>query len=173
MCFPKNFADVLRTPILKKVDRLFLLVWCMLFFTNRGSRVYTFQLRTFDPNKTVNKKKSSKCKKQGIKNFLLLYYIQVKCGDIADKSPNAADSDEQTFNYRRPNKSNQLLGFSISRLANVEDFFHVNIFLKGKYKCEYKRLIIYIYYVVCYFKLCFYFMASSAQLTCSAMRNLN
>ena len=62
--------------------------------------VYTFQLRTFHPNKTVNKKKSRKCKKEDIKNFLFLYYIQAKCGDIADKNPNAAYDDEQTFNYR-------------------------------------------------------------------------
>ena len=65
--------------------------------------VYTFQLQTFHPNKTVNKKKSRKCKKQGIKNFLFLYYIQAKCGDIANKNPNLMDVDEQTFNYRWPN----------------------------------------------------------------------
>ena len=64
--------------------------------------VYTFQLQTFHPNKTVNKKKSRKCKKQGIKNFLLLYYIQAKCGNIADKNPNSADNDIQTLNYRWP-----------------------------------------------------------------------
>ena len=64
--------------------------------------VYTFQLQTFHPNKTVNKKKSRKCKKQGIKNFLLLYYIQAKCGNIADKNPNLADNDIQTLNYRWP-----------------------------------------------------------------------
>ena len=64
--------------------------------------VYTFQLQTFHPNKTVNKKKSRKCKKQGIKNFLLLYYIQAKCGNIADKNPNSADNDKQTLNYRWP-----------------------------------------------------------------------
>ena len=58
--------------------------------------VYTFQLQTFHPNKTVNKKKSRKCKKQGIKNFLLLYYIQAKCGNIADKNPNSADNDIYT-----------------------------------------------------------------------------
>ena len=46
--------------------------------------VYTFLLRTFHPNKTVNKK-SRKCKKQGIKNFLFLYYIQANCGNIAKK----------------------------------------------------------------------------------------
>ena len=56
--------------------------------------VYTFQLQTFHPYETVNKKKSGKCKKQGIKNFFFLYYIQGKCGDIADKNPNVADDDE-------------------------------------------------------------------------------
>ena len=62
--------------------------------------VYTFQLQTFHPDKTTSKMKSRKCKKQGIKNFLFLYYIQAKCSDIAGKSPNAADDDEQTSNYR-------------------------------------------------------------------------
>ena len=72
----------------------------MFFFTNRGiATVYTFQLPTFHPNKTVSKKKSRKCKKYCIKNFLFLYYIQAKCGSIADKNPNAADDDERTFNY--------------------------------------------------------------------------
>ena len=66
-----------------------------------GAAVHAFQLRTFYPSKTVNEKKSRKCKKQGIKNSLFLYYIQVKYGDIADKSPNAAN-DERTFNYRWP-----------------------------------------------------------------------
>ena len=64
--------------------------------------VYTFQLQTFHLNKTVSKKKSKKCKKQCIKNFLFFYYIQAKSGDIADKNPNAADDDERTFNYRWP-----------------------------------------------------------------------
>ena len=67
-----------------------------------SAAVYTIQMRTFHPNKTVNKKKSRKCKKQGIKNFLLLYYIQAKFGDTADRNPNAADDDERTFNYRWP-----------------------------------------------------------------------
>ena len=44
--------------------------------------------------------KRRKCKKQGIKNFLFLYYIQSKCSDIACKNLNVADNDEQTFNYR-------------------------------------------------------------------------
>ena len=38
--------------------------------------------------------------------------------------------------------ANQLPGFQISRLANVEDFFNVNIFYECKYKCEYKHLFI-------------------------------
>ena len=46
--------------------------------------------------------KSTKCKKQSIKNFSFLYYIQVKCDTIAYKNPNTADDDEQTFNYRWP-----------------------------------------------------------------------
>ena len=66
--------------------------------------VYTFQLWTFYPNKTLNKKKNRKCKKHGIKSFLFLYYNQAKFDDIAHKNPNTADIDEQTFNYRWPNK---------------------------------------------------------------------
>ena len=38
--------------------------------------------------------------------------------------------------------ANQLPGFSISRLANVEDFFDVGMLFKCKYKCEYSRLFI-------------------------------
>ena len=41
--------------------------------------------------------------------------------------------------------ANQLPGFSINRLANVEDFLNVNIIFKCKYKCEYKRLFTQIY----------------------------
>ena len=62
--------------------------------------VYTSQLRPYDPNKTANKKKTRKCKKEGIKNFLFFYYIQAKCGDINDKNPNAADDDERYFTCR-------------------------------------------------------------------------
>ena len=37
----------------------------------------------------------------------------------------------------------QLPGFSISRLANVEDFFfNVKIFFKCKSKCEFKQVLI-------------------------------
>ena len=61
----------------------------------------TFQHRTFHPpNKTVNNKKSRKCKKTSYQKFF--YYIQAKCGDITNKNPNAADDDEQTFIYRWP-----------------------------------------------------------------------
>ena len=38
--------------------------------------------------------------------------------------------------------ANQLPGFSISRLANVEDFLKVNIFSNCKCKCEYKQFFI-------------------------------
>ena len=64
--------------------------------------LFQIWLQTFHPNKAVNKKKSRKCKKQGIKKFLFLYYTQAKCCDITGKNPNAADGDEQTFNYRWP-----------------------------------------------------------------------
>ena len=67
------------------------------------------KLPNFVPN-SVNKKKSRKCKKQGIKNFLFLYYIQAKCGNIADKIPNVADNNKQTFNYRWPNNKETELG---------------------------------------------------------------
>ena len=65
---------------------------CYFSLTTKAA-VYTFQLRTFHPNKTVNKNKSRKCKKKGIENFLFLYYIQVKCGDIGNKNPNAVDDE--------------------------------------------------------------------------------
>ena len=58
-------------------------MWYMLFLTSLGSSSYTFQLRTFHPNKTVSKKESR-----------FLYYIQAKCGDIVDKNPNAVDDNE-------------------------------------------------------------------------------
>ena len=51
---------------------------------------------------------------------------------------------------------NQLSRFSISRLANVEDFLNANIFLNCKYKCEYEKLSFKYICVVCYLKLCFY-----------------
>ena len=31
-----------------------------------------------------------------------MHYVQVKCGELANKNPNAVDDDEQTFNYRGP-----------------------------------------------------------------------
>ena len=75
----------------------------MLFSTNCSSSSLYFSTATFHPNKTVKKKKSRKCKKQGIKNFSFLYYIQAKCSNIADKNPNLADDNEWTFNHRWPN----------------------------------------------------------------------
>ena len=62
--------------------------------------------------------------------------------------------------------ANQLPGFSISRLANVEDFFNVNIF----FKCKYVRINDYSFKyvcVVCCLKIRFY------CLTFSAISNLN
>lgn len=46
--------------------------------------------------------KSRKYMKQGIKNFIFLYYTPAKCVDIAEKNPNVADNHEQTFNHRWP-----------------------------------------------------------------------
>ena len=89
--------------------------------------VCTFQLQTFCPNKTENNKKSRKCKKQGIKNFLFLYYIQAKCCNITNKNPNAADDTEQTFNYRWPN-----LG-TLDNYDNVLIKFIIQVFL---WKCD-------------------------------------
>ena len=66
----------------------YVLVWCILFFT--------IAVAALHPSKTVNKKKSRKCKKQGIKNFLFLYYIQAKCSNIANKNPKIYKS----VNYR-------------------------------------------------------------------------
>ena len=66
-----------------------------------GKTVYTFQLLTFHPNKTVNKKKSKRCKKQGIKN-LFLYIIQGKYHNTANKNLNAVDDNERTFNHIWP-----------------------------------------------------------------------
>ena len=52
--------------------------------------------------------------------------------------------------------ANQLPGFSISRLANVDDFLNANILLNCKYKCDYEKFSFKYIYVVCYLKLCFY-----------------
>ena len=62
--------------------------------------------------KAVNKKKSRKCKKRGIKNSLFILHIQAKCGDIANKNPNATDNDEPTFNYGWPSSSLLLIGLA-------------------------------------------------------------
>ena len=72
--------------------------------------------------------------------------------------------------------ANQLPGFSISRLANVEDFFNVYIYIKGYiYLKVISNVNIYVSIndysfkyicLACYLKLRFY------CLTCSAMSNL-
>ena len=84
------FCLYLRCNLGKNLKKYF---GAFYFSRTTVAAVYTFQLQTFHPNETVNKKKSRKCKKQGIKNFLCLCYIQVKYGDIADKNPYAADDD--------------------------------------------------------------------------------
>ena len=63
----------------------------MFFLLTVVAALYTIQLRTFHPDKTVNKKKSR-----------FLYYIQANCGDNAEKNPNALDGNERTFNYKWP-----------------------------------------------------------------------
>ena len=68
--------------------------------------------------------------------------------------------------YKKPKCSKSIPGFSISRLANVEDFFNVNIFSK----CKYVRINDYSFKyvcVVCCLKIRFY------CLTFSAISNLN
>ena len=68
--------------------------------------------------------------------------------------------------YKKTKCSKSIPGFSISRLANVEDFFNVNIF----FKCKYVRINDYSFKyvcVVCCLKIRFY------CLTFSAMSNLN
>ena len=52
--------------------------------------------------------------------------------------------------------ANKLSGFSINKLANVEDFLNANVFLNCKYKCEYERFSFKYICVVYYLKLCFY-----------------
>ena len=49
-----------------------MLVWCILFFTNSSRGSLYFSNADIHPNKAVNEKKSRKCEKQGIKNFLFL-----------------------------------------------------------------------------------------------------
>ena len=66
--------------------------------------------------------------------------------------------------YKKTKCSKSIPGFSISRLANVEDFFNVNIF----FKCKYVRINDYSFKyvcIVCYLKICFY--------TFFAMSNFN
>ena len=68
--------------------------------------------------------------------------------------------------YKKTKCSKSIPGFSISRLANVEDFFNVNIF----FKCKYVRINDYSFKyvcIVCCLKIRFY------CLTFSAMSNLN
>ena len=68
--------------------------------------------------------------------------------------------------YKKAKCSKSIPGFSISRLANVEDLFNVNIFFKCKYvrmnDCSFKHVC-----VVCCLKIRFY------CLTFSAISNLN
>ena len=78
---------------------------------------------------------------QGLVAYKLVAYIKTKC-------------------------TKSIPGFSISRLANVEDFFNVNIF----FKCKYVRINDYLFKYVCVvycLKIRFY------CLTFSAMLNLN
>ena len=67
--------------------------------------------------------------------------------------------------YKKTKCSKSIPGFSISRLANVEDFFNVNIF----FKCKYVRINDYSFKYVCVVccVICFY------CLTFSAILNLN
>ena len=68
--------------------------------------------------------------------------------------------------YKKTKCSKSIPGFSISRLANVEDFFNANIF----FICKYVRINDYSFKYVCIvscLKICFYCF------TFSAMPNLN
>ena len=59
--------------------------------------------------------------------------------------------------YKKTKCSKSIPGFSISRLANVEDFFNVNIF----FKCKYVRINDYSFKYVCVVScLKFFFIAS-------------
>ena len=63
--------------------------------------------------------------------------------------------------YKKTKCSKSIPGFSISRLANVEDFFNVNIF----FKCKYVRINNYSFKyvcVVCCLKIRFYCLTFSA-----------
>ena len=91
----------------------YVLVCCMLFFTNVVSSSLYFSTANILSKENTKQKKKKKRKKQGIKNFLFLYYIKAKCSNIADKNPNAADGDKQTFNYRWPCKYLEVRPFLI------------------------------------------------------------
>ena len=84
---------------------------------------------------------SRKCNKQGINNFLFLYYyIQVKWGNIANKYPNAADDDEQTFNYRWPYavlmlQPFQIAAFWISEKVQQQKMLSLNSIISAILKC--------------------------------------
>ena len=82
----------------------------------------------------MNKKKIRKCQKQGIKNLLFLYHIQAICGNIANKNLNAADDDEQAFNYRWPNtlkKENDLL-IASAKSQSVRRASYQPAFMNGR-----------------------------------------
>ena len=68
--------------------------------------------------------------------------------------------------YKKTKCSKSIPGFSISRLANVEDFFNVNVFFKYKYVRMNNYSFKYAC-VVCCLKIRFH------CLTFSAMSNLN
>ena len=120
------------------------------------AEIYTFQLRTFHPNKTVNKKKSRNYKKQGIKNFLFLYYIQVKSGDIADKNPNVADDDERTCNYRWP-----LVPVFYVPMC----FMYLCAYVPSRFTCP-CAYVIHFYTLYC---LCLYILRAFARVNTSAL----
>ena len=89
----------------------------MFFSLTAVAALYTIQLRTFHPNKTVNKKKRR-----------FLYYIQAKCGDIADQNPNAVDEDElsiidglkYTYVQKNPNERKYQLLINKSKSVSLK-----------------------------------------------------
>ena len=87
---------LLKNHVIKKYTQ-----WNMLILAislTVVAAVYTFHLWTFHPNKTVNKKKSRKLSNKTLK--ISCSCLISKQNAIANKNPNAADDDEQTFNYR-------------------------------------------------------------------------
>ena len=69
--------------------------------------------------------------------------------------------------YKKTKCSKSIPGFSISRLANVDNFFNVNIF----FKCKYVRMNDYSFKyvcVVCCLKILFCFLVFSAMLNSSS-----